>query len=212
MNTHWIHCIENFFHRSAFLNNLHLPWKTEFSLKFFTVPTTYFLSFRIFEQLALALKNRFDLKFFTVLKNFYHSGFLSHLCLPWKFSLRWIYFYIQDFLATCAFLEQQSVSWIHLLNAYFYHSGIVSNLRLSWKQLKTVCPENFQWIEIFFIIQEFWATCACPENRICPEIFQAGGWQPPLVTRLVRLWACGVEDENTTFYNAWKMTISKRHE
>jgi len=37
-------------------------------MKFFTVLIIYFLSFRIFEQLALALKNRFDLKFFTVLK------------------------------------------------------------------------------------------------------------------------------------------------
>ena len=31
-----------------------------------------------------------------------------------------------------------------------------------------VCPENFHCIEIFFIIKDFWATCACP------EIFQAG--------------------------------------
>ena len=26
-------------------------------------------------------------------------------------------------------------------------------------------------IEIFFIIQGFGATCACPENRVCPEMF-----------------------------------------
>jgi len=32
--------------------------------------TIYFLSFRIFEQLALALKNRVALKFFTVWKYF----------------------------------------------------------------------------------------------------------------------------------------------
>jgi len=31
----------------------------------------YFLSFRIFEQLALALKNRVALEFFTVLKYFF---------------------------------------------------------------------------------------------------------------------------------------------
>jgi len=48
----------------------------------FTVLNMYFLSFRIFEQLALALKNRVALKFFTVLKYFYNSGFLSNLCLP----------------------------------------------------------------------------------------------------------------------------------
>jgi len=34
-----------------------LPSKAEFALKFFTV-LKYFLSFRIFEDLALALKNR----------------------------------------------------------------------------------------------------------------------------------------------------------
>jgi len=71
------------FHRSAFLNNLHLPRKTEFSLKFFTVFTIYFyfLSFGIFEQLALALKNRFDLKFFTVLKYFLSFRIFEQLML-----------------------------------------------------------------------------------------------------------------------------------
>ena len=44
------------------LNNLRLPWKTEFALKFFTV-LKYFLSFRIFEQLELALKTEFALNF-----------------------------------------------------------------------------------------------------------------------------------------------------
>jgi len=51
------------------------------ALKFFTV-LKYFLSFRIFEELAIALKNRVALKLFTVLKIFYHLGFLSNLRLP----------------------------------------------------------------------------------------------------------------------------------
>ena len=87
------------------------------ALKFFAA-LIYFLSFRIFEQLALALKTE----------------------LPWNFSLYW---YI------------------------FYHSGFLSNLRLPWKQ-------SLIWINcfehIFFIIQDFWATCVCPENRVCPEL------------------------------------------
>ena len=36
---------------------------------------------------------------------------------------------------------------------------------------------NIHWIqciENFFTIQDFWATSACPENRFCPENFQAG--------------------------------------
>jgi len=61
--------------------------------------------------------------------------------LPWNFSLYWLYI--------------------------VYHSGFLSNLRLPWKQS---CPEIFNCIEyIFFIIQDFWATCACPANRVCPE-------------------------------------------
>jgi len=45
--------------------------------------------------------------------------------------------------------------------------------------LKTVSPENFHCIEIYFIIQDFWATSACLENRVCPEIFQARVGAPP---------------------------------
>ena len=56
------------------------------------------------------------------------------------------------------------------------HSGFLSNLRLPWKQ-------SLPWIHcigyIFFIIQEFWATCAWPENRDCPEIFQDKGAADP---------------------------------
>jgi len=59
-----------------------------------------------------------------------------------KVGWRWILVYflpfIQDFWTTYAFPEQQS------------------------------CSEIFHCIEIFFIIQDFWANCACP------EIFQGG--------------------------------------
>jgi len=58
----WIHCIEYIFVSFRILNNLRLPCKTEFTLKFFTA-LKYFLSFRIFEQLELALKTEFALKF-----------------------------------------------------------------------------------------------------------------------------------------------------
>ena len=61
----WIHCItvlNIYFLSFRILNNLRLPWKTEFALKFFTV-LKYFLSFWIFEQLELALKTKFALNF-----------------------------------------------------------------------------------------------------------------------------------------------------
>jgi len=86
----------------------------------------------------------------------------------------------------------------------FFHSGFLSYLR--WK---TKLPWNFSLFWNIFYYSAFWATCACPENRICPEIFQAGGGSPH---RLVRLWGYGIEDGNTIFYVAWKMTISKRLE
>jgi len=48
------------------------------------------------------------------------------------------------------------------------------------------CPEKQSYpgiihcIKYSFYIQNFWATCACPEIRVCPEIFQArGGGLPP---------------------------------
>ena len=44
------------------LNNLRLPWKTEFALKIFTALTIAF-TYRIFEQLDLALKTEFALNF-----------------------------------------------------------------------------------------------------------------------------------------------------
>jgi len=43
---------------------LALALKTRIALEFFTALNMYFLSFRIFEQLALALKMEFSLKFF----------------------------------------------------------------------------------------------------------------------------------------------------
>jgi len=35
---------------------------------------------------------------------------------------------------------------------------------------KRVCPETFHCVEIFFIFQDFWATCACPEKQSVPWI------------------------------------------
>jgi len=32
---------------------------------------------------------------------------------------------------------------------------------------------------MLFTIQDFLATCACPENRVCPENFQGGRGQLP---------------------------------
>jgi len=47
----------------------------------------------------------------------------------------------------------------------FYYSGVLSNLRLLWKQS---CPGIFHCIEYTFYIQNFWATCSCPERQRVP--------------------------------------------
>ena len=44
----------------------------------------------------------------------------------------------------------------------------MSNLRLPWKTEGAL--KFFTVLNIFFIILEFWVTCACPENS-CPGIF-----------------------------------------
>ena len=53
---------------------------------------------------------------------------------------------------------------------FFHHSRFLSNLRLPWKN--RVALKFFTVLNILFIIQDFWATCVCPENRVCPGIFQ----------------------------------------
>ena len=138
-----------YFLHSEFLSNLRLPWKTEFALEFFTVLNMYFLSFRIFEQLTLALKNQ------SVPEKF--------LCIEYTF-------YIPDFEQLALALKNRGCPEYTVLNMYFLLFRIFEQRVLALKN--TVYPENFHCIEyIFFIIQDFWATCACPEKQSCPGIF-----------------------------------------
>jgi len=52
---------------------------------------------------------------------------------------------------------------------FFYHSGFLSNLRLPWKTEGAL--KFFAAFDIFFIVQEFWVTCACPEKQRVPWNF-----------------------------------------
>ena len=56
----------------------------------------------------------------------------------------------------------------------FYSIGniffIIQNLQQLALALKNrVRPEIFHCTGYTFYIQDFWTTCACPENRLCPE-------------------------------------------
>ena len=133
-----------------------LALKTEFPWNF-SLHWIYFLLFRIFEQLALALKNRVARKFFTVLNILLTLGLLRNLCLPWK--------------------TEGALEFFIVLNMYFLSFRIFEQLALALKNRAAL--EFFTVLKYFFIIQDFWATSACPENRDCPEIFQTGGSGSP---------------------------------
>jgi len=86
-------------------------------------------------------------KFFTALNIFF---------LPFKI-----------FEQLCACPEKHSVSWLYWTEyIYFYHSGFLSSLLLPWKS-ELSWKSSLYWV--YFYIQKFCATCACPENRVCPE-------------------------------------------
>jgi len=57
------------------------------------------------------------------------------------------------------------VPWIHCAEdrPIFFIIQNFEQLPLAVKN--RICPKNFHCIEIFFIFQDFWATCACPEKQ-----------------------------------------------
>ena len=108
----WIH----FFH-SGFLSKFSIGQKNSVCPEFFTVLNILF-TFLVFEQLSLHLTNRVCPDFSLYWISFLHSGVMSNFALALKnrvcpeffHSIKYI-FYIQDFWATCAWPEKQSVTW-----------------------------------------------------------------------------------------------------
>ena len=143
------HCMEYTFYIQEFWATcMRIPWKTEFALIFFAVLNMYFLSFMIFEQLALALKNRVVQEFFAV----------WNILFPF-----WIFVQL-----ACACPEKHRVSWIYCTECIFF---IIQEF---W--VTCACHENRGYpgivhcIEYTFYIQNFWATYACPEKQRVPWI------------------------------------------
>ena len=154
------HCIEYIFWHSEFLSKFALALKNRVCPENFHF-IVYNFTFRTFEQLALVLKNRVCHEIFQWIEYNFALRIFEELPLALKNRM-------------CP--EIFSLHW----NIY-HHSGFLNSLCLPWRKS---CPEIFHCIEIFFIILDFWATCACSANRVCLENFQAREATGP---RLVRL-------------------------
>ena len=129
-----------------------------------------FLLFRVFEQLSLALK------IFAVLN---------------------IFFIILEFWVTCACPEKRvSLEFFTVLNILLTFR-IFEHVALALKN--RVALEFFTVLK-YILIQDFWGTCGCPENRVYPENFQArGGGRPPWPPAS---YAYGPNNVTNTFSNA----------
>ena len=83
------------------------------------------------------------------------------------------FFTIQHFLATSASPEKKVAQKFFALCNILFTFRIFEQLALT---LKNRGYPEFTILNVFFIIQDFWATCACPENFRCIEyIFYYSG-------------------------------------
>ena len=176
------HCIEYIFYHSGLLSNLRLPWHTEFALKIFTV-LNILLHFKIFEKLALALKNKVCSEF-TVL-NIYVLSFsiFEQLALAMKNTSCPEMFYCIEIFFSFRIFEQLAralKAGFSLNSLYWIYIFIIQDF---WATC--FCPEKHELPWYFslywnvFIIQEFWATCDCPENILTWNFSRQVGDRPP---------------------------------
>ena len=116
---------------------------------------------------------------------FYHSHFLTTFllwktALPWNFSLCLNIFYLAGLLSNLWLaLKNRVCPEFTVKNRVCPEFTVLNIYIFNHSEFSTTCAEIFHCIEIFFIFQDFWATWACPENRVCPEFFKPGGWPPP---------------------------------
>ena len=127
---------------------------------------------------ALALKNRgcpdifhsIEHAIFNIQDFWATSACSEKQSCPKIFCCMEYTFHILNFWTTCACPEKQRVPWIHYIECiFYYYSGLLCNVRLPWKTEGAL--KFFAVLNIFFIILEFWVTCACPENRVTLEFF-----------------------------------------
>ena len=113
------------------------------------------------------------------IQNFWATCAYPEKQLPWNFSLYWIYFLHSGFLRNLClpWKTEGAQEFFTVLNMYFLSFRIFEQLALALKN--RVALEFFTVLKYFFIIQDIWATSACPENSVCPEIFQTRGCGRP---------------------------------
>jgi len=194
----WIHIILKIFSRFTIFEQLALALKNRVcSENFHCIDYTFYI--QDFWATGVCLKNRVDLNslywiycifyiqdfwatcacpekqsvpwnFHCIEYTFYHSGFLSNLRFLWKTECDLKFFTVLNILFTFRIFEQLALAlkFFTVLNILFTFR-IFEQLALSLKNRG--CPEIFHCIEYTFCIQDFWAICACPENRVALEFF-----------------------------------------
>ena len=105
---------------------------------------------------------------FFVIQNFEQHSCPEKQCCPETFHCAEMFFLSIRTSEQLVLALKNSVSWIHGIEYIFL---IVQNVEQHTLALKIrFCPEIFHCVEIFFILQDFWGTCACPENKVCHKI------------------------------------------
>ena len=164
-----------YFLHSGVLSNMHA-----LALIFFTVLNMLFLSFRIFEQLALALKNRVAQKVFAVWNILFTFRIFEQLALALKnrgcpeFTILNVFFLLFRIFEqlTLALKNRKCPEIFRCIEYIFYYSEFLSNLRLPWK---TELPWNFSLYWNTFYDSGFLRNLRLPWKQSLPWKFLSPG-------------------------------------
>ena len=172
LDIHRIYCIEKFFTIQDFWETCTCPEKQSCPENFHCIEYIFYHS-GFLNNFALYLKNRvYPQNFHCFEYTFYIQDFWAICACPEErvfpeftvLNIQYMCFIIQEFWETCACPEKQSLTGNFSLYWKFFHrSGFLSDFAFALKN--RVCPENFRCIQYTFYIQDFWATCACPEKQ-----------------------------------------------
>jgi len=155
---------------------IRLPWKTELPWYFHCIKHVFFITQEFWATRACPEKQScpdifhcIEHVFFIIQEFWVTCAGPENRGFPGIFHcIEHAFFITQDFWATSACPEKQSCPEIFLLyGTYFLQPEFLNNLRLPWKTEGAL--NSLYWM-YFFIIQDFWVTCACPEKQRVPWI------------------------------------------